>query len=242
MEQVFRLHSVRVEIVFVPDLLLRCGRLSAPLLQLSPASAQVIIHKPTVSKNTLIRNWRPSSVASQPGNLVHLSYEYAHNSLTSSATDLKPPHGINSHCFQNMRLSSQYHLSSTTSKSGCGCWRRCFSPSHLYANHQRAPAPTYSPRHKAGLAAEDIPLRATSRKLSPHYIGHFEVDRIISPSAVKPVLLFFHRVGDSTSGWSPNHHTCHPHLFVIQSAVLRPAYTTILRQFVCYPASVIGHS
>lgn len=33
-------------------------------------------------------------------------------------TDLKPPHGINSHCFQNMRLSSQYHLSSTTSKSG----------------------------------------------------------------------------------------------------------------------------
>lgn len=120
--------------------------------------------------------------------------------------------------------------------------RRCFSPSHLYANHQRAPAPTYSPRHEAGLAAEDIPLRATSRKLSPHYIGHFEVDRIISPSAVKPVLLFFHRVGDSTSGWSPNHHTCHPHLFVIQLAVLRPAYTTILRQFVCYPTSVIGNT
>lgn len=234
MEQVIRLHGVRVEIVFVPDLLLRCGRLSAPLLQLSPASAQVINQRSDRTPSSGTGGHPLLHHRAQPGNLVHLSYEYAYNSLTSSATDLKPPQ-------YQLSLFSEHEVELTVPsvKHHLQVWRCCFSPSHLYANHQRAPAPTYSPRHKAGLAAEDIPLRATSRKLLPHYIGHFEVDRIISPSAVKPVLLFFHRVGDSTSGWSPNHHTCHPHLFVIQLAVLRPAYTTILRQFVRYPTSVI---
>lgn len=117
MEQVIRLHGVRVEIVFVPDLLLRCGRLSAPLLQLSPASAQVINQRSDRTPSSGTGGHPPLHHRAQPGNLVHLSYEYAYNSLTSSATDLKPPQYQLS-LFSEQRLSSQYHLSSTTSKSG----------------------------------------------------------------------------------------------------------------------------
>lgn len=139
MEQVIRLHGVRVEIVFVPDLLLRCGRLSAPLLQLSPASAQVINQRSDRTPSSGTGGHPPLHHRAQPGNLVHLSYEYAYNSLTSSATDLKPPQ-------YQLSLFSEHEVELTVPsvKHHLQVWRCCFSPSHLYANHQRAPAPTYS--------------------------------------------------------------------------------------------------
>lgn len=35
------------------------------------------------------------------------------------------------------------------------------------------------------LVRKDIPLKTKSKKLSPHYIGPFEIESIINPSAVK---------------------------------------------------------
>lgn len=54
----------------------------------------------------------------------------------------------------------------------------------LQANQYRTPAPTYTPGQLVWLKAKDLPLRVESRKLVPRFVGPFEVEHIVNPSAI----------------------------------------------------------
>ncbi|KAF7641125.1 hypothetical protein LDENG_00292870, partial [Lucifuga dentata] len=49
----------------------------------------------------------------------------------------------------------------------------------------RTPAPDYQPGQRVWLSSSTIPLKTDSKKLSPRYIGPFEIVSIINPSVVK---------------------------------------------------------
>ncbi|KAK7929489.1 hypothetical protein WMY93_005884 [Mugilogobius chulae] len=53
------------------------------------------------------------------------------------------------------------------------------------ADKHRIPSPSYQPGQKVWLAAKDIPLKVESKKLAPRFIGPFEVDKIINPTAIR---------------------------------------------------------
>lgn len=53
------------------------------------------------------------------------------------------------------------------------------------ADRHRTPAPVYVPGQKIWLSSKNIPLKTESKKLSPRYIGPFEVVAIINPAVVK---------------------------------------------------------
>ena len=53
------------------------------------------------------------------------------------------------------------------------------------AEHNRRPAPQYSPEQRVWLSAKEIPLKDNHRKLAPRFIGLYEIDTIICPSAVR---------------------------------------------------------
>lgn len=133
--------------------------------------------------------------------------EYAHNTLTTSATGLSPFEaslGYQPPLFPEEEAdlavpSVQHHLQRCRR-----VWARtreallrAVARQRCYANRRRSPAPTYSPGQKVWLAAKDVPLRTSSRKLSLRYIGPYSVDRVISPTAVKlrlPPALRIHPV------------------------------------------------
>ena len=53
------------------------------------------------------------------------------------------------------------------------------------ANRRRLPAPVYRPSERVWLLAKDLPLPTVSRKLAPHYVGPYTIDKIINPSALR---------------------------------------------------------
>uniref|UniRef100_A0AAQ4S1T4 Chromo domain-containing protein n=1 Tax=Gasterosteus aculeatus aculeatus TaxID=481459 RepID=A0AAQ4S1T4_GASAC len=53
------------------------------------------------------------------------------------------------------------------------------------ADRHRSPAPEYTPGQKVLLNTKDVPLKASTRKLSPRFIGPFEIQAVISPTAVR---------------------------------------------------------
>ena len=52
------------------------------------------------------------------------------------------------------------------------------------ADWRRTPAPECQPRQRVWLSAKDIHLSVMSKKLSPRFIGPFEVEAIVNPTAV----------------------------------------------------------
>ena len=62
---------------------------------------------------------------------------------------------------------------------------RASSRSQLQANRRHLPAPQYAPGQRVWLRAKDLPLKGISQKISPRFIGPFEIETIINPRAVR---------------------------------------------------------
>uniref|UniRef100_A0A3Q2ZUK7 Integrase catalytic domain-containing protein n=1 Tax=Kryptolebias marmoratus TaxID=37003 RepID=A0A3Q2ZUK7_KRYMA len=121
--------------------------------------------------------------------------EYAHNSHVSAATGLSPFEA--SLGYQPPLLNSDESLISVSSV--CHHIRRCRNVWRIatdalnhtslrnkrFADRKRIPAPAYEPGQKVWLSTKNVHLKSMSKKLSPRFIGPFEVESIISPSAVR---------------------------------------------------------
>ncbi|KAG1962189.1 retrotransposable element [Pimephales promelas] len=124
--------------------------------------------------------------------------EYAHNSLPSSATGLSPFQS--SLGYQPPLFSSQLADSNVPSAQAfvqrCErTWRRVRSALCRYraqtvraANKRRTKSPRYCCGQRVWLSTLNLPLKTTSRKLTPRFIGPFRIAQIVSPVAVRLVL------------------------------------------------------
>uniref|UniRef100_A0AAX7TKY8 Chromo domain-containing protein n=1 Tax=Astatotilapia calliptera TaxID=8154 RepID=A0AAX7TKY8_ASTCA len=54
-----------------------------------------------------------------------------------------------------------------------------------FADRRRSSAPAYTVGQKVWLSTRFVPIRAESRKLSPAYIGPFEISALVNPVSVK---------------------------------------------------------
>lgn len=139
---------------------------------------------------------------------AHLPWvEYAHNSHVSASTGLSPFEaslGYQPPLFPEEEAdlavpSVQHHLqrcrrvwTRTREALTKAAARHC-----RYADRLRSPAPQYTPGQKVWLSAKDVPLKVSSRKLAPRFIGPYVVHSVILPSAVKlklPPSLRIHPV------------------------------------------------
>uniref|UniRef100_A0A3P9HTE3 Integrase catalytic domain-containing protein n=1 Tax=Oryzias latipes TaxID=8090 RepID=A0A3P9HTE3_ORYLA len=133
--------------------------------------------------------------------------EYAHNSMTLSATGMSPFEcslGYQPPLFPEQEtevaVPSIQHLYRRCRR----VWRearaallRSSATNKRLADRHRRPAPAYAPGQSVLLSTANIKLRTESRKLSPRYIGPFEVVRVINPVAVQlclPQTMRIHRV------------------------------------------------
>lgn len=56
-------------------------------------------------------------------------------------------------------------------------------------NHLRVPMPSYQPGQKVWLSSKNLPIQTESRKLTPRFVGPFEVHRMVNAAAVRLKLL-----------------------------------------------------
>ena len=121
--------------------------------------------------------------------------EYAHNSLSSSATGMSPFQCV--YGYQPPLFPSQE--AEVSCPSALACVRRCrqtwararaallksVASYSTGANRRRRPAPAYHVGQKVWLSAKDLPLRVESRKLAPRFLGPFPIQKVVSPTAVR---------------------------------------------------------
>ncbi len=121
--------------------------------------------------------------------------EYAHNSLSSSATGLSP-----FECclgYQPPLFASQESQSSVPSVERfiqrCKrTWRRVRSAlcrtrtrTRRAANRHRVRSPRYVCGQKVWLSTRNLPIQEGSRKLMPCFVGPFSIVKVLSPVAMK---------------------------------------------------------
>lgn len=126
----------------------------------------------------------------------HLPWvEYSHNTLVSTATGMSPFMAANG--YQPPLFPTQENAVAVPSIQGHlrrarRVWHevraalsRTAQRNRQLADRHRVPAPDYKPDQRVWLSARDLPLQCDSKKLSPRYIGPFEIDRITNPAVVK---------------------------------------------------------
>ena len=121
--------------------------------------------------------------------------EYAHNTLVNASSGLSPfmaSLGYQPALFPELEEeisvpSVQAHMRRcrrTWKRTRAALVRASFR-SQLQANRRRLPAPQYAPGQRVWLRAKDLPLKGISPKISPRFIGPFEIEAIINPCAVR---------------------------------------------------------
>uniref|UniRef100_A0A8C5CMX5 Integrase catalytic domain-containing protein n=1 Tax=Gadus morhua TaxID=8049 RepID=A0A8C5CMX5_GADMO len=121
--------------------------------------------------------------------------EYAHNTLVNASSGLSPfmaSLGYQPALFPELEEeisvpSVQAHMRRcrrTWKRTRAALVRASFR-SQLQANRRRLPAPLYVPGQRVWLRAKDLPLKGISPKISPRFIGPFEIEAIINPCAVR---------------------------------------------------------
>ncbi|KAK7884344.1 hypothetical protein WMY93_027467 [Mugilogobius chulae] len=121
--------------------------------------------------------------------------EYAHNSLPSASTGMSPFEcalGYLPPMFPEQERdvavpSVKDHILRCRHIWNCtkAALLRSVERNRQIADKHRIPSPSYQPGQKVWLAAKDIPLKVESKKLAPRFIGPFEVDKIINPTAIR---------------------------------------------------------
>ncbi|KAG1943781.1 retrotransposable element [Pimephales promelas] len=124
--------------------------------------------------------------------------EYAHNSLPSSATGLSPFQsslGYQPPLFLSQLADSNVPSAQAFVQRCERTWWRVRSALCRYraqtvraANKRRTKSPRYCRGQRVWLSTLNLPLKTTSRKLTPRFIGPFRIAQIISPVAVRLVL------------------------------------------------------
>lgn len=135
--------------------------------------------------------------------------EYTHNSHVSSGTGWSPlefPWGYQSPHFSSNEwtlsvTSVQHHLPICQ----CRCiWKQIITAlnhsaaQNLYlGNQKRLPAPQFPPGQKIWLSTRVMTLKYFNEKLSPRFIGPFEITSVLSPTSIclkPPESLLIHPV------------------------------------------------
>lgn len=121
--------------------------------------------------------------------------EYAHNSHVSSATGLSPFEvslGYQPPLFEadekDISVTSVHHhirRCKQTWNNTVAALNRTAEQNKRFADRKRIPPPQYFPGQRVWLSSRDISLKSMSKKLSPRFIGPYEIQSVLSPTTVR---------------------------------------------------------